>query len=337
MRIDVIGFDPPKHLDGAAQLLAERQARDRARDERLPAVYEVPAACRPLIEQALATPSTEAVVAMAGGEMVGFGIMSGFLANPTHMTASFFPARCVNWGYTSHAAKAGMEYDAYREMYAALSDRFVDNGYFWHNVYVAPRDEAVVDAMSSLGFGRTLTCAVRDVGPVDADGVRGVEIHEAASEDGDVVAALNDELMAHHARAPIFWPHLPETEASSREFQDGLLQEPSKNAHFVAYDNGKPVGMNTFMAPSWLAPTACPEKTIYLYQGIVSEQSRGGGVGKTVLKRGVGWAREQGYEYVALHFAAPNVSGARFWLGNGFIPVEYRMTRTIDDRISWAK
>ena len=157
------------------------------------------------------------------------------------------------------------------------------------------------------------------------------------AEDAQVVFSLNDELYIHHARAPIFSPRLRETDASSHDFTMGLLNDPKANAHLIAYDkDGRALGMNTFMPPTWIAPMIAPEKTIYLYQGVVSETARGGGVGSTLLAKGVDWAREQGYEHVALHFAAPNVQGARFWLGQGFRPVEYRMTRYVDDRIAWA-
>lgn len=343
MTIIISEFDSARHLDAAASLLAERHVRDRERDPRFPAAYEIPPACRPLIEQALATEGGRGVVAASGGEIVGFAVMAPFLAQPTHMTAAFFPARCTNLGYTAHASKAGMELDVYREMYAALADHFVGQGFFDHNVYIAPRDKAVEEAFVSLGFGRTVTAAMRGVEPVEDSpgsvdvGASALELHAASGEDALVIFALYDELNAHHARAPIFWPNLRETSASSHAFQRDLLNDPKANAHWVAYDAGRPVGMNTFMPPFWLAPTITPEKTVYLYQGVVSEDARRGGVGRAILVRGIDWAREQGYQHVALHFAAPNVAGARFWQGNGFVPVEHRMTRHIDERISWAK
>jgi GNAT superfamily N-acetyltransferase len=161
-------------------------------------------------------------------------------------------------------------------------------------------------------------------------------MHQASAEDAEVIFALNDELNRHHARAPIYWPLLDEVQESSHDFTRELLKEADANAHWVAYENGTPLGMNTFMGPLWIPPLVAPEKTIYLYQGVVSEKARRGGVGKAILAHAVGWAREQGYEHIALHYASPNVSGGRFWDSNGFAPVEYRMTRRIDERIAWA-
>ena len=51
-------------------------------------------------------------------------------------------------------------------------------------------------------------------------------------------------------------------------------------------------------------------------------------VGKTL--------REQGYANCCLHFASDNPSGAPYWLGQGFVPVEHTMVRRIDERIAWA-
>ena len=334
MAISISAFDRARHIDAAASLLAERHGRDRERDPRFPAAYEIPPACRPLIENALTEFGASGVVAVAEGEVVGFAVMAPFLAQPMHMTAAFFPPRTTQIGYPNHAAKAGMEHEVYREMYAVLAAEFVERGFFDHNVYIAPRDHAVEEAFVSLGFGRTLTAAMRGVDPVE--GATKADLHQAGAEDESVVFALNEELMLHHSRAPIFWPLLREPEESSHQFTRELLANPKANAHWVAYDNSKPLGMNTFMGPVWVSPMLTPEKTIYLYQGIVSEQARRGGVGKAILAQGIDWAREQGYQHVALHFASPNVSGARFWQSQGFVPIEHRMSRHIDERIAWA-
>ena len=48
------------------------------------------------------------------------------------------------------------------------------------------------------------------------------------------------------------------------------------------------------------------------------------------------WAREQGYEHIGLHFAAPNLQGAKFWQSSGFKPVEFGIRRHIDERVAWA-
>jgi len=336
MKIDVQPFDRTRHVDDAAWLLSKRHRRDRTRDPRLPAIFEAPDPCRALIEQALAAPGAYGVFASVGGEPAGFGIMSAQLFPPTHFLSGFFPPRGASCSHAAHAVGEGHEYDVYREMYAALAEHFVAAGYFDHGINLPAGDRAAQDAFASLGFGRTMACAIRGVDPVQRPPAASVELHQAAAEDESVIFDLNHVLMLHHARSPIFQPMVRETDESSHEMQRGLLADPDANAHWVAYEDGRPVGMNTFMQPSFLSPMALPEKTVYLFQGVVVPDARAGGVGSAILSKGVEWARDKGYDHVALHFATANVSGAKFWQSSGFAPVEYGMRRHIDERIAWA-
>ena len=231
---------------------------------------------------------------------------------------------------------AGMEYDVYREMYATIAEAAVERGYFDHLVAIAPSDAAAHEAFLSLGFARNAVAALRDVAPTEKAQAN-VEMHMASSEDAEVIFALSTELTLHHARAPIFWPYLRETDESSHEMQRGLLTDPEANAHLVAYEGGKPVGMNTFMPPAFLSPMLLPPNTVYLFQGIVTQDARAGGVGTAILSKGIEWARDRGLEYITLHFAAANLQGARFWQSSGFVPVEYGLRRRVDERIAWAR
>jgi GNAT superfamily N-acetyltransferase len=337
MRIRVVPFDPPRHVQPAAELLAARHRRDRAREPLFPATYEDAAACRPQVEEPLARAGWHGVFAEdeRSGEPLGFAVMTPFLFAPTHMLASFFPPRSVGMGYGSHAAREGAEYDAYREMYAALGEHFVERGFFEHLVWAPASDVAAVEAWASVGFARDMTAAIRDVAPVAGANAANVEVHQAGPEDIDVINALNHDLTLHHVRAPIFFPYIRDADDSGHDFQRSLLADPA-NAHWVAYDNGRAAGMNTFMPPTWVNEMQRPERAVYLYQGIVAPDARRGGVGAAILDRGVAWAREQGYEHVALHFAAANIPGARFWQENGFRSVEHRLRRRVDERIAWA-
>ena len=335
MRIDIDTFNPERHLAAAAALLAERHRRDREREPTLPAEYEVPAACRAAIELSFTTPGWEGVVAEEGGRMAGFMLATPQLFPPTHFLASFFPPRSIGISYQSHATRAGAEYDVYRSMYASIAERFVDHGYFDHMVSLAAGDGAACEAFTSLGFGRHSVAAMRGVEPPER-APAGVEVHQAGTEDAAVVYALAEELNEHHARSPIYWPYIREADAASHELSLGLLGDPG-NAHWVAYEGGRPVGMNTFMAPAFLSLMTVPPKTVYLYQGIVTQDARAGGVGTALLARAAAWAREQGYEHMGLHFAAPNLQGAAFWQSSGFRPVEFGMRRHIDERVAWAQ
>ena len=336
MNITIAPFDRDRHLDAAASLLAERHRRDRAREPMLPAAFDDADACRDQVAHAFDSVDWYGVVAESKGRFVGYAIMTPQHIAATHFLASFFPPRGASLGYAAHATAAGMEYDVYRALFGALAEHFVALGIFEMAVQVPALDADTNEAFVSLGFGRTLTCAIRGVGPTDKPMAKGVELHQASAEDAEVIFKLNEELTLHHARSPIFNPYIRESDPSSHDFQRNLLNDPAANAHWVAYENGRPVGMNTFMQPFFLSRLTVPEKTIYLFQGIVTQDAREGGVGTAILSQGVSWAREQGYERVALHFASANLQGAHFWQSSGFKPVEHGLRRRIDERIAWA-
>jgi GNAT superfamily N-acetyltransferase len=296
----------------------------------------VPAACGAVLEGTVNNPHTDGVVVVRDGEVAGFLLMTLQIIETTHMLASYLPARGAGAPYAGHATAAGVEYDVYREMYRVLADRFVQRGVFDHSVNFPAADRVTHETWESLGFGRASTCAVRDVGPTARAAADGVELHMAGEEDIDVVMDLNRELALHHARSPIFFPHFEESDPAAREYQKNLLAEAATNAHWVAYKDGQALGMNTFMPPHFLSPMTVPDDCIYLFQGIVSEQARAGGVGTAILSRAVEWARERGFRHIALHFMPSNLPGSAFWTSSGFRPVDHGLRRRVDERVAWA-
>jgi GNAT superfamily N-acetyltransferase len=335
MSISIIPFDAARHLDTAAELLGDRHRRDRRRDPRLPANFDNKSDCRGQIENQLNAPGWYGVLAESGGKAAGFGIMAPQFVAPTNMLASFFPPRGASINYAGYAAREGMEYDVYREIYAALADEFVRRGVFDHGINVSASDAATADAFNSLGFGRNLACAIRTVDPVGRQAAA-IEVHQASAEDYPVIEALGEELTLHHTKSPIFNPYIRESDQASHEFVKGLLNDAEANAHWIGYDNGRAIGMNTFMQPFFLSPLTIPDRTIYLFLGVVTADARMGGVGSAILSRSVAWAREKGYKHIALHFATANISGAKFWQSSGFQPIDFGMRRHIDERIAWA-
>jgi len=333
MRATITPFEEC-HLEGAARLLAARQARDRVQEPALPHAFESPEAVRPHVERLFRQHTTSGVVALRDGEPVGFLLAAAVLPSPTHLLAQFFPPRSISVPYHGHALAADEDASLYRELYAALAGDCVRRGYFDHFVGVLDCDHAAQEAWDSLGFGRDSTAAVREVDqPVRAAG--SVEVHQLGPEGIDVILALAEALGRYHAGSPIFMPDLRETETGLRDMALALLADPG-NPCFVAYRDGRPLGMNTFMPPGFLSPLQAPKSCVYLFQGVVHEEARGKGVGRALLAHSLAWARRQGYRWCTLHFAAANLSGAAFWLGNGFRPLEHRLRRHIDERIAWA-
>lgn len=331
----------PFHFDdigAAALLLAERHARDRSRLPQLSKTFDSAEECAALLRATAQDENAFGVTALKDDRPVGFLLAEKQLHPPTSLAAQFIPPYTLGLPLHGHAVSSEVgATEVYRLMYAEVAARGVERGFFAHRAYIVPGDRDVEEAWVNLGFGRALVCAVRDVSPVPSYVPNGdVEVHQASSEDIDVVMRLEHSNAVHHYGSPIFWPYLHETMKAAREYQQALLADPA-NAHFVAYRNGEPLGMDTFNPPDWVSPLLQCGRSIYLFQGVVEEAARGNGVGKALLGRSMQWARDEGYEHCVLHFASANPSGSAFWLSQGFVPVEYAMTRQIDERIGWAR
>ena len=323
-------------LDPAARLLAARQQRDRSRLPVLAVGLESVDRCVALLRPLVTNPRAAGVVAMADGRIVGFLFGEKMTLAPTAFPAMFVPPHSISIPVYAHAVADGSDPTTiYRAMYGELAGRWVRAGFFVHMTHITPCDPATQEAWVALGFGRGTTCAVRDTSPVVGAVPAKAEIHQASVEDLAIVMTLNDSLFKFHSQSPVFWPFLSEPKPAAREHQRSLMEDPA-NAHFVAYDAGEPAGMQTFMRPGFIPEVVERDRNVYLYQGIVEAHARSGGIGTALLARSMEWARGQGHDKCTLHFASANPSGAPFWLGHGFVPVEYSMTRHIDERVAWA-
>lgn len=339
-RISVRPARPDADIDAMAALLAARHKSDRARRPQLPEAFESPAACGTLIREAFIRPEwASGAVAELDGRTVGYMVGVQQLHSPTSVTAQWVEPHSMSIGLPLYAADA--EHDAvaiYRALYQHLAELWARDGFFIHTTHTVPGDADAEEAFVSLGFGRKTTCAVRPTG--DRVEVRasnpGLEVHRASSEDLEVVLQLEDTNNRHHLASPIFWPYLKETHAATRQFVAAYLGDPA-NGHFVAYQEGKPIGMDTFIPPDFVSPLVQGGRSIYLFQGVVEPEARGAGIGTVLLQRGMAWAHDEGYDYCALHFASANTSGGPFWLSQGFEPVEHTMVRHVDERVAWAR
>jgi GNAT superfamily N-acetyltransferase len=326
-----------RDIEPAAALLAARQRRDRKRLPMLAARFEDAAACAETVRDLARNPRVLGAVAEAKGQVVGFLFGEQMLFPPDALPSKWIEPHSISMPNEGHAAAESADVTAaYRAMYGWLAERWVAGGFFWHTTHIVPGDLEVQEAWVSLGFGRKLTAATRGTGPVEGVARGRVEVHQASAEDIDVIVGLSNTLIAHHWNSPMFQPVLPETAPANREYIRELLQDPA-NAHFVAYENGRAVGMDTFMRPGYIPATVELEGNVYLFQGIVSPEAQSGGIGKAILDHSMAWCREQGYEMCTLHFASANYSGAPFWLGQGFVPVEHAMVRHVDERVAWAR
>ena len=328
-------------LDAAAVLLADAHRRDRDRHPVLAATLADAARVREALAKRLDHARTDGAVAIDGGRLAGFAIGERAAAPPPDSyMGQFAHPRSVTIGARDHAVAP--DYDASaicRRLYRELAGGWVAAGYFHHSVHVIEGDERAQEAWFNLGFGRTVSIAVREgTGPVAGAEAADVEVRACGSEDVGVLLELARTLGLHHLDSPMFmyWPVLPEHDAMARGFFGGLLEDAG-NPHFVAYRDGAPVGLTSFLKQGLIPPHVSAEQNAYLFMGVVEPEAQDGGVGRALLDHGMAWARDAGYERCTLHVLSANYSGEPFWFANGFAPVEYTLERHIDERVAWAR
>ncbi|MFN0095155.1 MAG: N-acetyltransferase family protein [Dehalococcoidia bacterium] len=328
----------PGDIPAAAQLLAARHASDRLRFPFFRDDLATAVGAKAQLETTLGEAGTRAAVADRGGELAGFLVTQPRLFSPTEMMALFLAPHSLSIPTEGYAARAGEDLEAlFRDLYGFLAADWVSAGFFDHTVEIVAGDGALQDAWVALGFGRHVTAATRPTADLVTSPVAGdVRIDRAGVEDIDVVMELADELNRHHALAPMFWPLVRTAEAAARGFNKAML-EANEHPYFVAYQGGAAAGMETFLRPGFTPGLVDQSKDVYLFEGIVGQQARSGGVGSALLAHGMAWARDAGHATCTLHFAAQNFSGAPFWLGQGFQPITYTMRRVIDQRILWNR
>ena len=328
-------------LEGAAALVAENHRRDRERHPVLVGTLSDTAGARAMLTKWSDNERTDGAVAVDEDVLAGFVIGERSAgAPPDSYMGQLSTPRSINVGPRDHAVSPG--YDANeicRLLYRELAAGWVAAGYYHHSVHVIEGDERAQEAWFNLGFGRHVSVAVREgTGPLAGASAEGIEIRAAGSEDVGVLLELARTLGLHHIDSPMFmfWPVKAEHDGMARNFFGAMLEDEG-NPHFVAYRDGQPVGLTSFLKQGFIPPYVSAEKNVYLFMGIVEPQTQDGGVGRALLDHGMTWARGEGYERCTLHVLSANYSGEPFWFANGFKPVEYTLERHIDERVAWAR
>ena len=309
------------HAADAAKLVVAEYHRLRAQVPALPARYEDANVIVPMIEQAISR--APAVAAISGSELVGF--LSGFLVKALWGKRGIF---CPEW---ANAAVSGQARELYEKMYAHLAREWIANGCFTHAIGMLASARDAIDALHWLGFGYVSGDAVRDLGHVRGH-VSGEEVRLAEQDDLDDVLVLAEALGRYMAAPPTF---LAFARPPDRDAYAEWIADPDR-CILLACLGGEAVGYMRFGPASSDAcdiivdPGTCSNTGAFVF-----EEARGCGLGAALLRCGLEWAREHGYERCAVDFESANVLASRFWTRH-FRPVVYGLARRIDERIAWA-
>jgi ribosomal protein S18 acetylase RimI-like enzyme len=318
-------------LDDAAALLAERHGQQRAHEPSLPTRFAELDGARAAVLAAWQEPDAAGVVALRDGQLVGFLIGAPQIASVWGRTA------WVRLG--GHAVAPSEGADLYRDLYAALAPRWLARGCFTHYALMPSSDRAALEAWFALSFGQQQAHAIRELpapelGRPQRD--HAIEIRRAGPDDLEALLAVAGVVAFHQERSPIFGVTLPEHRAEWRADFTELLADPNA-AIWIAVRDGVVLGFELFQPEEPNdAALFVPERCCELVLAGTRMEQRGRGIAQALTAHGLAQAHAAGYTHCVTDWRTTNLLASRFWPQQGFRPVAYRLTRTIDERIAWA-
>ena len=307
-----------EHLDAAGALLAERHARQRAVEPRLPPRFEDAAAARGEIEALTRGEGASGAVGVRDGRVVAYLVGT--------RKADDFWGRNVWVELAGHAAE---DAEVVRDLYAEAARRWVDEGRTRHYAIVPASDAELVDAWFRLGFGQQQAFGIREL-PEDVAWPEGVR--EAETRDVEALVRLSPVLPDHQAGSPVFSgrPFDEDEDSLRREIEEDI-ESPAVGC-LVAELNGRLVGsfsVYPLEVSSMHTGLARPDAMSFLGWAATEPGVRGSGAGLALTEACFAWARRHGYAAMVTDWRVTNLLSSRFWPRRGFRTTFLRLYRSI--------
>jgi ribosomal protein S18 acetylase RimI-like enzyme len=157
-----------------------------------------------------------------------------------------------------------------------------------------------------------------------------ITIRRAEERDLPAVGRLGAMLMrTHYAFDPQrFLPTGASAESGYASFLGAVMNSPD-SCVFVADEDGQIAGY-IYVALEPLSWKELRGPAGFIHDVAVREQSRGAGIARQLLARGIEWLREQGAPRVMLWTAAPNATAQRIFRSLGFRDTMLEMTLELE-------
>ena len=287
-------------VDAAAELLAERHARQREAEPLLPADVDF----RAQVER-------EWGVEGACGVISGAGYLFGRPDSFDSFTA----------GIAGHAVRGDAEHT--RDLYAAAAADWVDAGYRSHMVFVPASDDALVDAWFRSSFGASAALGFRETGreTYESD----LTIRGGTRDDLTLAASLDQAMHDAMLPAPSFSEHSHTSDEYLADWEG--TWDGDEFVHFVAERDGTAAGhILLYRRPPDLR---VPENSIDLAAASTFPDARGTSVGRALTAHVLTWAHDQGIPVMTIDWRMTNLLASRFWPRRGFRTTFLRLHRQI--------
>jgi ribosomal protein S18 acetylase RimI-like enzyme len=302
-----------EHVGPAGDLLAERHRRHREAEPLLGADYDFTAE----VEALWKADHASGAVGSRDGRVVGY--LLGIRKDDNRWGANI---------WVDPAGHAVEEPEDIRDLYAAASTRWFEEGRMRHYVMASASDDPLLDAWHRLSFGHQHAHGISEVRDVPWP----PSVRTAEEKDIDVLVELSPLLVEHQAQSPVFGIGLPRETAD--EIRAEILEDLGNPeiGDLVAEQDGRIVGAFQ-LASAELSTThaglARPERAVLLSWAATRPDVRGSGAGVALTEASFAWAREHGYDPMVTDWRETNLLSSRFWPKRGFRRTFLRLYRSI--------
>jgi len=321
----------PDLLPAASTLLAQRHRLNHTHLPELPERFqEVPVATQAL-EAVLAHKTTRGFAAMRAGQLVAY------LIGETSVQSW---GRCGYVYLPGYGLAADASPDILQDLYALLGETWNQHGCFNHYVYICAADTAVVNAWFNLGFGKEREDALLNLSTAtipDIESPTGIEIRRVVKGDNAHLASLSDTIWRHQAQAPRWHPMMPE-EIERQTTGWAEIADTESDLAYLALEGQTALGSLAFYIEEEKDDDlTIPPHCRYMTAAATRPAQRGRGISTALTWHGLQQIRAEGAEYCLTNWQSANLLAARFWPRFGFKTVAFRLARTINANIAWAR
>ena len=323
---DIVPFSDA-HAHGAARLLAERQARQRANLAALPERWCDPAEAASRVDALRAVDSSVGFAALHGDRLVGF------LIGETRLDA---PWDRAGWVELAGHAVDPTQPDVARDLFAAWSAKLVHElGVFRYLVNVPATDPDAFEAWSQLDFGQMHCGAIRstdasDLGAPDPS----IAVRAGVAGDEAIMGNASELIWREQASPPSWSPMLPERIEPNRAdwIEELTLGDPIWIAEDAASEEPLGVSVSYPLDPD----LDIPDANIKLAATATFPAARRRGVGRALLRQVLIDGAQRGAPWCVTDWRTSSLLASRAWTGLGFVRTRVRLERMIDPRVAWA-
>jgi len=226
------------------------------------------------------------------------------------------------------AVKNSMESEIYDRLYQTAAEKLVAQGVFSHSVTLYEHDSSAREIFFQNGFGGRCVDAIRETLPMNTPVCGGATFCEATVDDAESLAELNNHLIDHLHRAPIFLPYFHVFNKGDIEYgiNDGYYQ------YCVAFTTNRPVAYIRLQKSG--ENFVADDSTVMNISGAFALPAfRGSGIAAGLLSFVCGLLRERGYTRCGVDFESFNYTARKFWLKH-FSPYTISVVRRVDERIA---